>query len=304
MGQIYDVIIIGGSVSGLSAGLTLGRSLRKVLIIDSDQPCNRQTPHSYNFITQDGKTPQEINKAAQHEVMKYEGVTFLTDIAVDAKEDEEGFAVTTKDNGIFHSKKIVLATGLNDVFPEIPGFAECWGISVLHCPYCHGYEVKNEKTVVLASGLAAYHLSVLLHNWTRVLTVLTNGESGLSDEELKILKELNVQVVEKPIESITQNDGLAESVNLADGTSIPTNVIYASIPFEQQSKLAEKLGCTMTEKGHIETDNEQRTTVEGVYAIGDCTAQQRAISVAAASGTKAAFTINLDLVLRLKGVRT
>src|SRR5690606_21599097 len=202
MAAIYEVIIVGGSVSGLSAALTLGRSFRKVLVIDSAEPCNRQPPFSFHFITQDGNSPQQIVATAKSEVEKYESVQFLTDIAVDAIEYQDGFTVTTKENGSYQTKKILLATGMRDIMPDIPGFSECWGISVLHCPYCHGYEVKNEKTVVLASGLAAYHLPILLHNWSRVITVLTNGECGLSEDELITLKELNVQVIEKEIDKI------------------------------------------------------------------------------------------------------
>src|SRR5690606_19368783 len=145
-------IIIGGSYAGLSAAMALGRSLRKVLIIDAGKPCNRQTPHSHNFITQDGKTPAEISSIARAQVAQYETVTFLSGFAVEGKKTNSGFEIKTEKGEIFESKKLILATGVKDIMSEIPGFAECWGISVIHCPYCHGYEVRNEKTGILANG--------------------------------------------------------------------------------------------------------------------------------------------------------
>ncbi|MGE4512522.1 MAG: NAD(P)/FAD-dependent oxidoreductase, partial [Chryseobacterium sp.] len=139
----FDVIIIGGSYAGLSAGMALGRSLRNVLIIDSEKPCNRQTPHSHNFITQDGKRPKEISDLAKEQVAKYETVSFFNGTVIKTSKNDNGFEVETSYGEKFTAKKIILATGLKDIMPDIEGFSECWGISVIHCPYCHGYEVKD-----------------------------------------------------------------------------------------------------------------------------------------------------------------
>src|SRR6478736_6055187 len=152
----FDVIIIGGSYSGLSASMSLGRSLRQVLIIDSGLPCNRQTPHSHNFITQDGEKPAVISAKAKLQVDLYKTVHFYNGLAVKAIKKENGFEVSTESGEVFNSRKILFASGVKDLFPEIKGFADCWGISVLHCPYCHGYEVKNEKTAIIANGEMAY----------------------------------------------------------------------------------------------------------------------------------------------------
>src|SRR5687767_8830866 len=148
----FDVIIIGGSYAGLSAAMALGRALRNVLIIDSGKPCNRQTPHSHNFITQDGNSPKQIASVAKEQVAKYNTVEFLDGLATTATKTEKGFEVSTQSGQQFFTKKIILATGLKDNMPAIPGFAECWGITVIHCPYCHGYEVRNVKTGVLGNG--------------------------------------------------------------------------------------------------------------------------------------------------------
>ncbi len=142
----FDVIIIGGSYSGLSAALALGRSLRHVLIIDSGKPCNEQTPHSHNFLTHDGETPRSIASKAKEEVSKYETVHFHSGLAVRGEKTDSGFEITTEAGESFTAKKLIFATGVRDIMPEIDGISECWGISVIHCPYCHGYEVRGEKT--------------------------------------------------------------------------------------------------------------------------------------------------------------
>lgn len=141
----FEVIIIGGSYSGLSAAMALGRSLRKTLIIDSGKPCNRQTPHSHNFLTQDGSTPQEISTIAKQQVLNYDTIRFYEGLAISGKKIAEGYEVTTSNQDVFRAKKLVFALGIKDLMPNIKGFSECWGISVVHCPYCHGYEIRNKK---------------------------------------------------------------------------------------------------------------------------------------------------------------
>ncbi|HRQ88739.1 MAG TPA: NAD(P)/FAD-dependent oxidoreductase [Bacteroidia bacterium] len=138
-----DAIIVGGSYAGLSAALALGRALRSVLVIDGGSPCNRQTPYSHNFITQDGENPKAIVEKAKVQVSNYGTVSFLDDLAVDGRRTEGGFAITTKTKGEFHARKLIFATGLRNIMPAIEGYADCWGISVIHCPYCHGYEYRN-----------------------------------------------------------------------------------------------------------------------------------------------------------------
>ena len=297
MAETHDVIIIGGSIAGLSAALTLGRALRTVLVVDGCAPCNRTSPFSHNFITHDGNTPADIVASAKEQVMQYPTVSFCTDQVVDAKKENELFHVVTESGKVFHAKRLLLCTGLTDVMPDIPGFADCWGISILHCPYCHGYEIKGEPTAVMANGEAAFHVAMLIYNWTPHITVLTNGISQLRQQETEKLQELGVRIIEDEIESVLHNDGNLAAIRCKGGEELAIGAMYASIPFRQQSPLAENLGCKMTSKGHIEVDAQSRTSVEGIYAAGDSTAEHRAISVAAASGTVAGFTINFDHVI-------
>jgi thioredoxin reductase len=178
----FEVIIIGGSYSGLSAAMSLGRSLRKVMIIDSGKPCNRQTPHSHNFLTQDGETPAAISQKAKNQVMDYPTVSFHEGLAIKAHKTGNDFEVITETGEKFTSKKLIFATGLKDIMPEIDGFADCWGISILHCPYCHGYEARDTKTAILANEDSGFHYAQLLSNWTKDLALFTDGISILTAE--------------------------------------------------------------------------------------------------------------------------
>lgn len=294
----YDVIIVGGSASGLSAAMTLGRAIRNVLVIDCGTPCNRNAPHSHNFITNDGRPPADILAKARKEIVDYETISFVNETALTATCEGDFFAIRTSADNKYVASKILLCTGLSDIMPDIPGFGECWGNTILHCPYCHGWEVRNEATGILANGEAAYHLGVLINNWTKKLTILTNGVSELRNEERQKLLDLGIEIIENDVAQIQHDNGKLTAIEFTDGTTFQPKVVYASIPFKQQSDLAEQLGCKISPHGHIEIDDEQRASIEGVYAAGDCTAQQRAVSVAAASGTKAGFTINMDLILR------
>lgn len=162
--QQFDVIIIGGSYSGLAAAMALGRALRKVLIIDSGKPCNRQTPHSHNFLTQDGKSPKEIAALAKGQVEQYKTVQFFNGLATTGLKTNNGFEIYTDTGKQFTARKVIFATGIHDIMPDIPGFAESWGISVLHCPYCHGYEVKHLATGILGNGNYGFEFSTLISN--------------------------------------------------------------------------------------------------------------------------------------------
>ena len=177
----YDVVIIGGSYAGLSAGMTLGRGIRNVLIVDNGRPCNQQTPHSHNFLTQDGNTPAAIAELARTQVMNYPTIEFKNDLVVAAEGENNNFLITLGEGETITAKKILFSTGVKDKMPAIKGLAECWGISVIHCPYCHGYEYKGQRTGVFANGEIAFEFGRLISNWATELVIFTNGESKISD---------------------------------------------------------------------------------------------------------------------------
>lgn len=291
----FEVIIIGGSYAGLSAAMALGRSLRNVLVIDSGKPCNERTPHSHNFITHDGHTPRAISTAAREQVLKYDTVKFYKGLAINGTKLENGVEIEIENGDAFSSKKIIFATGLKDIMPDIKGFAECWAISVIHCPYCHGYEVRNEKTGIIANGEKAFHYAKLVSHWTKELSLLTNGKSTLTPEQTAKLEKHNIAIVETDIEEIRHNNGQVEKVIFKDTTSIVLKVIYSGPEFTQHSDLPEKLGCEMTEQGLIKVDESQKTTVPGVFACGD-NSNFRVVSLAVSSGTTAGVVSNFELI--------
>lgn len=291
----FDVIIIGGSYSGLSAAMALGRALKKVLIIDSNLPCNRQTPHSHNFITHDGKPPKMIAEEAKAQVLLYDTVVFHNDLVTDGQQTEEGFSVSTQSGLQFSAKKLLFATGVRDIMPDIDGFAESWGISVLHCPYCHGYEVRQKKTGVMCNGEICFDFARLLTNWTSNLTVFTNGPSALNEAQSAQLAKLNIAVVETAVSKIAHESGYIKHILLSDGAEIPLEVLYARTPFEQHCDIPVKLGCQLTEQGYIQADHFQKTSIRGVYACGDNTSFMRSVSAAVASGTVAGAMINKEM---------
>lgn len=292
---IYDVIIIGGSYSGLSAALTLGRSLKSVLIIDSGLPCNRQTPHSHNFITQDGEKPAKIAEKAKDQVLKYDTVKFVNDWAVSGSKNETGFEIITQNGDQFIGKKLVFATGIKDVLPNIKGFAECWGISMIHCPYCHGYEFRGKNTGIISNGDNAFHMASLVNNLTDDLKILTNGKSQFSDEQLAKIAQHNIEIIETEISEIIHENGYIRYVIFKDGRQVNFDAIYASVPFVQHTDIPATLGCEFTDSGYIKVDNFQATTIEGIYACGDNATMMRSIANAAYMGNITGAFINKEL---------
>ncbi len=293
----FEVVVIGGSYSGLAAGLALARAMRTVLIIDSNKPCNRQTPHSHNFLTQDGKTPAEISALAKQQVLGYSTVEFLTAEVIGAKKSEDGFIVTTAAGASFKAKKLIFATGISDSMASIDGFAECWGISVLHCPYCHGYEVRDKKTGILGNGQDAFELAILISHWTRDLTIFTNGTSTLAAEQSSWLSNKNIRIEESELSKLQHDGGYLQEILFKDGSSTAISALYARRPFKQHCPLPELLGCELTERGYLKVEPSQKTTIEGVYACGDNSTYMRTVATAVAAGTAAGMNINKELIL-------
>lgn len=292
----FDVIIAGGSYSGLAAAMALGRALRNVLVIDSGLPCNRQTPHSHNFLTQDGKPPEEIASLARKQVSVYETVEFLNDLAIEGIKTENGFKIQTKSGKSFGAKKLIFATGIKDTMPAIQGFAECWGISVLHCPYCHGYEVRGNSTGILGNGDTGFELAKLISNWTNDITLFTQGKANFTSEQTAALLRHNITLVEKEIQKIEQTNGRIETIVLNDDSEMKLKTLYARLPFKQHCSIPEQLNCTLTEDGYIETDPMQKTNIHGIFACGDNTGRMRTVANAVSMGTTAGMMVNKEMI--------
>lgn len=291
----FDVLIIGGSYAGLSAAMALGRSLRSVLIIDSGKPCNRQTPHSHNFLTQDGARPEDIAALATSQVLAYKTVSLLKGTATGAVKTESGFTVTVDNGENYTGKKLIIATGIKDEMPSIEGFADCWGISVIHCPYCHGYEFRDQKTAIMASPEKAFHLASLVRNLSGDVTIIAAPGAEFTEEQLAKLGKHNVTILNKNINRINHDKGYMTELIFDDGSKQNFTALYAGLHFTQHSGIPVSLGCELTEHGHIKIDHLQKTTVPGVYACGDNSAMLRAVASAVYSGNLAGAMVNKEL---------
>jgi len=296
MNKFFDVIVVGGSYSGLAAAMALGRALKTVLVMDSGLPCNRQTPHSHNFLTQDGSTPKEIATNARNQVWQYDTVTFLDDTAVKGNKAENGFEILTALGQTFFGVKLIFATGIRDILPDIEGLSACWGITALHCPYCHGYEVRNERTGIIGNGEQGFELARLISNWTEDLTLFTNGISTLTSEQELQLQHRHIRIVKKEIEYFGHSNGLVQNIVFKDQSREPVRAIYLRPPFEQHSRIPETVGCELTEDGYLKTDAFQETTIPGIYAIGDNASRMRTVANAVSMGTAAGITISRKMI--------
>lgn len=292
----YAVIIVGGSYAGLAAGMALGRALRSVLIVDGGNPCNKQTPHSHNLLTNDGKTPKAIADLARQQVRMYGTVSFLDASVTTGYKIKDGFSVQVNGGETFTAKKLILATGIKDILPDIAGFADCWGVSVLHCPYCHGYEVRHQKTGILANGDTGFELASLVSNWTNELTLYTNGRSTFGQGQREKLQKHKINIVEEEVERLEHKNGYIHRVVFKDKSSVPVKALYARLPFVQGTNLPQLLGCGLTAEGYVKVDAAQKTTVPGLFACGDNTTGMRTLANAIATGTTTGLMVNKELV--------
>eukprot|EP00698_Gefionella_okellyi_P005560 TRINITY_DN15064_c0_g1_i1.p1 TRINITY_DN15064_c0_g1~~TRINITY_DN15064_c0_g1_i1.p1 ORF type:complete len:306 (-),score=50.03 TRINITY_DN15064_c0_g1_i1:112-1029(-) len=296
--KLFDAVIIGGSYAGLAAAMTLARSLRHVLVIDSGDPCNKTSPHSHNFLTRDGQAPSEISQIARDQVALYDTVEFFSGCASTAIKTDTGFEVGTDTGKRFFGRKLVIACGVKDVLPPIEGFAPCWGITVIHCPYCHGYEFRGQPTGFLANGDKPWHAHLvgMIRNLTPQLTLFTNGPTSYTNEQLALFARQGIPVIETPVTAILHNDGQVNSVQFNDGSTFPLTALYASVPFELPTSIPQSLGCTLNPMGFVTVDAAQKTSVSGVFACGDGTTPFRMVAIAVSSGAMAGAMINKELM--------
>jgi len=293
----FDVIIVGGSYAGLAAGMALGRASRQVLIIDSGEPCNKPTPHAHNFITRDGTPPKEITLLAKQQVERYRTVKFFNGWATTGVKREDGFEIGVGSAETFRAKKLIFATGIRDIIPDVDGFSACWGISVLHCPYCHGYEVSNEKTGILDNGEDGFEFVKLISNWTKDLTLFANGASRLTTEQREKLEKHLIGIVEKEVERLEHSNGHLQNIIFKDGARSSVKALYARIPFEQHCQIPKTLGCELSADGYIKIDASQRTTIDGIFACGDNVTRVRTLANAVAMGTTTGMMVNKEIIL-------
>jgi len=294
--MVYDVIIVGGSYAGLSAGLQLARARRKVLVIDAGQRRNRFAATSHGFLTQDGQAPQVIAAEGRAQLMEYPSVTWVQDNAVEAAQSIDGFRVRTRCNGEYAAQRLILATGVVDELPEIEGLKERWGTRVFHCPYCHGYELDQGRIGVLATSPLAMHHALLLPDWGST-TLFTNGVFVPDPEQQAQLDRRGVRVISEAVRKIT---GERADIELADGRVIVLDGIFTLSRTRMASPLAEQLGCEFVEGPtgpYLHINDMRQTSVAGVFACGDAAIAGGSVALAVGEGVRAGVGAHFSLVL-------
>ncbi|APT46389.1 NAD(P)/FAD-dependent oxidoreductase [Bacillus safensis] len=293
--MLLDCAIIGGGPAGLSAALVVGRGRKQVIVFDDELPRNRVTQESHGFITNDGMTPFEIRRAGEADLQKYPNNKIKRSRIVEIQKKEESFTLLTHEGDAFEAKKIILATGLQDILPEIEGIHDVYGKTLFSCPFCDGWELKDKALALIAENQRALHMAKLLSNWTKDLIVFTNGHV-LAEEEKVLLTAHSIQVIDVPIVSIDHDNGQLRSLQLANGETVKREGGFVASEFKQSAPFAEKLGCQMTKNAGIETDILGRTTVSGVFACGDNLGGPAQLVLAAAAGSQAGMGVIHELV--------
>jgi thioredoxin reductase len=292
---MFDAIIVGGSYAGQSAALQLARARRNILVIDEGERRNRFAAHSHGFLGQDGSDPAEIADRARAQLLAYPNVTWLADRATSAERLDDGFVVTGK-NGVRHqARTIVLATGIKDGLPELPGLAERWGRAVFHCPYCHGYELNSGRIGVLAVSEISMHHALMLPDWGTT-TFFLNGAFEPSPEQLA---QLSVRGVTVEREKIRVLEGDPIDVVLEDGRRIALDGLFTATATEVSTPIASQLGCELAEGPtgrFIRTDEMKATSVPGVFACGDAARAAGNVALAVGDGSMAGAATHRKLM--------
>ena len=298
MMTIFDAIVIGGSFAGLSAAIHIARGGRTVCVIDSGLPRNRFAEESHGFFAQDGAPPGAMIAAAKAQVSAYPTVSTLAGEAIDAFATGRGFAVMLADGTELQAARLVLAFGIVDQLPDIPGLVQRWGRTALHCPYCHGYEFSGRRLGVLRTGPMSAHQAQLIAEWGPTTYFLNGGE--MPDAELlDQLHQRKVVIQPEPVSALLGEGTSLSAIALADGQEIALDALYLAPTTRLASPIAEKLGCALREGPLgpiIVTDDTRITSVPGVYAAGDIARAPHNATWAAADGVTAGTSLHQSLI--------
>ena len=292
---MQDCIIVGGGPAGLNAAVVLGRCRRKVLVFDTATYRNQYSHGMHNYLTRDDVLPSEFIKISVKEAQKY-GVEIIRQKVVNARKNAEGFFdVKDEDGQVYHSKKLLIATGLRDNVPDIPGFKELYGKSVHHCPYCDGWEVRDKEIGVYARNKNGFELALALKGWSNNITYYADGKNKLKPLEVETLALNDIPIVSYPVEKLEADGDRLKAVIFKNGDSRKCDALFFVNGYEQQCNLVDTFGCNMTKKGVVLTNRFQQTNIEGLYVAGDASRDMHFVVVAASEGAKAGVIINKEL---------
>jgi thioredoxin reductase len=287
----FDVAIVGGGPAGLAAALVLGRMRRRVLLLDSDDPAHGVSDSVHGFFGHDGTPPFELRRTAQEQLRPYESVIVRRVVVEEAQKTPSGFSVTAAGT-TSDAVVLLLATGMRYELPAIEGAAEVWARGAYHCPYCHGWEVRDRP--LAAYGAGAAHLALLLTSLSDDVVLLIDGSSDLDPDGADRLRQTGVVIRDDPVARLDAEGGKLARVVFADGSSDDRAGLFF-VPSFTPSPLPAQLGCDLDESGAIVIDEDGGTSVPGVFAAGDATTDKKAVVLAAAAGSRAAYAINAGL---------
>ncbi|MFF9209854.1 MULTISPECIES: NAD(P)/FAD-dependent oxidoreductase [unclassified Streptomyces] len=300
MTEMYEVIVVGGGAAGLSAALVLGRARRRTLVVDAGEPRNAPAAHMQGFLSRDGMPPAEFLAVGREEIARY-GVELVRDRAVDAMREDGGFAVRLAGGREVRTRHLVVATGLEDELPEVPGLAERWGRDVLHCPYCHGWEVRDQAFGVLATTPLSVHQALMVTQWSKDVTFFLHRvtERELSDDDLRRLAAAGVNVVPGAVAGLVVEDDRLTGVRLADGTVHAREVLFMAPRAVPRTDLLRRLGAELRDTpfgSYPVIDERGLTSVPGLWAAGNASGFAEQVVNAASRGYRAGAAINGELL--------
>lgn len=297
--QDFDVAIIGGGAAGLSAAQALGRARRSVVVIDAGEPRNAPADAVHNFLSRDGLGPLELLKAGRAELVKY-GVEMVHARALDSRRSEVGFTVALDNDTEVSARRLILATGLKDQLPDIAGLAAHWGKDVLHCPYCHGWEVKDQRLGVVDSAMAM-HQAPMFTQWSQQVTLFKDPGKVLAAEEWELLEALGVDVVEASVTAVLGPAGSLRGVELSDGTQHELDALVVMPTFDVDVSCVKSLGLETQEHAtgiglHVPADEMGQSGVPGLWLAGNVANPMAQVIMAAADGLGVGAKVNADLM--------
>ena len=290
---MFDVIVIGGGPAGLSAALMLGRCRRHVLLCDAGQPRNRRSLALHGYLTRDGIVPAHFNDLGRKELRKY-GVEFRCVAATRVDKLAKGFRVRLADGRIERSRFLLIATGVVDKLPELPGFDECYGRSVFHCPYCDGWEWRDRPLAVFGRGRSAADLALGLRTWSRDLLLCSHGTSIEQSLRERLIRN-GITIRTERVAELVHKKGVLSAVRFVNNDAVPRTALFFTTAQYHQSDLASRVGCLMNRRGTVKTGTLSDTNIPGVFVAGDASRDAQFVVIAAGEGVKAAMAINRAL---------
>lgn len=291
----YDVVVIGGGAAGLSAALVLSRARRKVLVVDAGTPRNAPAAHMHGYLSRDGLPPGELLAFGRNEVKSYGG-DILEGTATELMSDgRSGFWVILANSQRISARRLLATTGLRDELPDVPGLRDRWARDVLHCPYCHGYEVRDRQLGVIGGSPGAVRYAQIVRQWSHDLVYFTPPDTLTTTERSELVAR-GIGVVEGTIAQLVIDDDQLRGVQMDDGCVVPRDALFVPPRFVPNNRLLQSLGCAVDDDGWVAVDGTGRTSVPGVWAAGNLVDPRAQVITAAGAGSAAAIALNADLV--------